>query len=318
MIKKIKMMLYGQPGVGKSVFALKFPKPFFITTDGNYEWLDEFGAKEEDHRQVNSWDDFLKLIKDNKFENYETIVIDLIEDLFKWCENEFCKKNKLEHIGDLGYGKGYRITRDEFFIEMTKLIALDKNIIFLSHESSQTVKDKRGVESVIYGPSKTLPDILRDQLEGRLRYVLRAKFKDIIDGDKIIQERKLSLGKDSNEFSIIRGMDMTTLKDEIELDYNAFIEELKLDKKIESKTPQAKVEKKVEVKKEEVIPVQKVEVKEVKEETKDGKVVETKVEIEEVKVPQANTSTEVKEEKKIDNDIIATIKAKLAAMKGNK
>ena len=40
-MKRIKMLLYGEPGVGKSVFALKAPKPFFVCTDGNYEWLDE-------------------------------------------------------------------------------------------------------------------------------------------------------------------------------------------------------------------------------------------------------------------------------------
>ena len=304
MIKKIKMMLYGQPGVGKSVFALKFPKPYFITTDGNYEWLDEFGAKEEDHKQVTSWDDFLKVVKDNKFENYETIVIDLIEDLFKWCENEFCKKNKLEHVGDLGYGKGYRITRDEFFIEMTKLIALDKNVIFLSHESSQSVKDKRGVENIIYGPSKTLPDILRDQLEGRLRYVLRAKFKDIIDGEKIIQERKLSLGKDSNEFSIIRGVDMTSLKDEIELDYLTFVKELKLEIK-ETKTPQ--VEKKEKSK--ELNEKIEEESKTLQKEVEVDKTLQVK-EIKETKTPQVE-----KKENKINEDIIAKIKAELEAMK---
>ena len=299
MIKKIKMMLYGQPGVGKSVFALKFPKPYFITTDGNYEWLDEFGAKEEDHKQVTSWDDFLKVVKDNKFENYETIVIDLIEDLFKWCENEFCKKNKLEHVGDLGYGKGYRITRDGFFIEMIKLVALDKNVIFLSHESSESVKDKRGVENIIYGPSKTLPDILRDQLEGRLRYVLRAKFKDIIDGEKIIQERKLSLGKDSNEFSIIRGVDMTSLKDEIELDYLTFIKELKLEKsEKDTKTPQ--VEKKEKS-------------KEIKSQQKEGEIVKSTLQDKEVK--DTKTPQVEKKENKMNEDIIAKIKAELEAMK---
>ena len=52
--KKIKMVLYGEPGVGKSVFASKAPHPFFVTTDGNYEWLEDFGAKEEDHIQSTS------------------------------------------------------------------------------------------------------------------------------------------------------------------------------------------------------------------------------------------------------------------------
>ena len=49
MAKHIKMMLYGEPGVGKSVFASKAPRPFFITTDGNYDWLVDYGAKEEEN-----------------------------------------------------------------------------------------------------------------------------------------------------------------------------------------------------------------------------------------------------------------------------
>ena len=59
-MKHIKMLLYGEPGVGKSVFASKAPRPFFITTDGNYEWLEDFGAKPEDHIQVSSWDEAKK------------------------------------------------------------------------------------------------------------------------------------------------------------------------------------------------------------------------------------------------------------------
>ena len=263
MIKKIKMLLYGVPGVGKSVFASKFPKPFFITTDGNYEWLEDFGAKEEDHQQVNSWTEFLKFVHNNKFENYDTIVIDLIEDLFKWCESEFCTKNKIDYVGDLGYGKGYRITKDDFFVEMSKLIGLPKHIIFLSHETSQIVKDKRGVENTLYYPSKLLPESLRDQLEGRLRYVLRAKFEDELVGDKFIQRRTLTLASDSNEFSIIRGVNMDDLRKTIDLDFDQFIKELKLEVK---DTPKEKVEEKKtpvkETKKEEKVE----QLKEIKEE----------------------------------------------------
>ena len=134
MIKKIKALFYGPPGVGKSVFVLGSSKPFYITTDGNYEWLDEFGAKPEAHIQVNSWEEAKKAFTSD-FEGYDTIVVDLIEDLFKWCEQEYCKRAKLDHISDVGYGKGYDITRNEFFLEISKLINKDKNVIFISHEN---------------------------------------------------------------------------------------------------------------------------------------------------------------------------------------
>ena len=96
-MKRIKMVIYGEPGVGKSVFASKAPKPFFITTDGNYEWLEDFGADPNTHIQVKSWDEAKKAFAMD-FTNYETIVVDLTEDLFKWCEYEYCLRNKLTHL----------------------------------------------------------------------------------------------------------------------------------------------------------------------------------------------------------------------------
>ena len=42
MARFIKMAIYGEPGVGKSTFAAKAPRPYFITTDGNYEYLEDF------------------------------------------------------------------------------------------------------------------------------------------------------------------------------------------------------------------------------------------------------------------------------------
>ena len=114
-MKRIKMLLYGEPGVGKSVFASKAPKPFFITTDGNYEWLEDFGADPRAHAQVSSWSE-AKAAFAQSYDDYETIVVDLLEDMFKWCEYEYCTRTKIEHISDVGYGKGYDITRNEFFL----------------------------------------------------------------------------------------------------------------------------------------------------------------------------------------------------------
>ena len=69
-MKRIKMLLYGEPGVGKSTFAVKAPKPYFITTDGNYEFLEEFGADPEAHTQVSSWSEAKKLFASELFKNH--------------------------------------------------------------------------------------------------------------------------------------------------------------------------------------------------------------------------------------------------------
>lgn len=220
-MKRIKMALYAEPGVGKSVFASKFPKPFFVTTDGNYEWLIDFGADPKAHQRVSSWSEAKKLFK-TSFDGYETIVLDLTEDLFMWCENEWCKRNEIEHPSDMGWGKGYQGPRNEFFIEISKLLSLDKHIVLLMHGEAITIKNKRGVEFTTYKPTSRLPDKLLDQIEGRLRYFLRAYIGSKEVEGKVVKKRFLSLVPKEDEYGIIRGVDENEIPQTIPLDFDIF------------------------------------------------------------------------------------------------
>lgn len=304
--KRIKMVLYGEPGVGKSVFACKAPKPFFICSDGNYAWLEDFGADPDAYVEVSSWDEAKKAFAKD-YSEYETIVVDLTEDLFKWCEREYCVRNKIEHLSDLGYGKGYDATRNEFFIEMCKLISLDKNIIFLMHGLSITVKDRRGVEHTKYVPSSRLPDKVIDMIEGRVRYFLRCYVKDVETEDgKVEKKRFLSLVPKPNEFGIIRGVNENEIPQDIPLDFNEFAKVIGLDTKVEKTTVKKKVEKKVEEPKE----------PEVKEEPKVTEEPEVK---EEPKTVEEPIKTEEPAKATLSNeDKLAAIRAKLAKLNANK
>lgn len=227
-MKRIKMLLYGEPGVGKSVFACKAPKPFFICTDGNYEWLDEFGVDPNAHINVTSWSQ-MKDALDSNFDGYETVVVDLLEDGFRWCEQEYCIRNKIEHVSDVGYGKAYDATRNEFFIAISKLLASDKHVILICHGITFTTKDRRGVEHTRYAPSSRIPDKVLDMIEGRVRYCLRCytAAEEEPDG-KITKKRFLSLVPKENEFGIIRGVDENAIPHDIPLDFNEFAKAIKL------------------------------------------------------------------------------------------
>lgn len=330
-MKRIKMCLYGEPGTGKSVFASKAPKPFFICTDGNYEWLEDFGADPEAHVNVNSWEEAKKWFNnEEKFKDYETIVLDLTEDLFKWCEKEFCIRNKIEHPSDIGYGKGYDISRNEFFIEVCKLIAMDKNVIFIMHGLTTTVKDRRGVEHTKYVPSNRLPDKVIDMIEGRVRYFLRCYLKDEeLEDGTLIKKRYLSLVPKPDEFGIVRGINENLVPHDIPLDWSEFTRVIGYENQVSDETETPVVVKKTRREK-------KVTVDNPPEETMETKVIEEKPTEEEEKVPEKVVEIKVpdepavtKEETKTYNpepvtpapktnsndDRIAAIKAKLAALK---
>jgi len=223
-MKRIKMALYGEPGVGKSTFVSQAEKPFFICTDGNYEWLEEFGADPDAHINVSSWEEIKKLINNpSAFDGYETIVIDLLEDAFKWCEYEYCVRSKVDHVSDVGYGKGYDISRNEFFVEISKLLSLDKNVVLIMHGLTYTVKDRRGVEHTRYAPSSRIPDKVLDMIEGRVRYFLRCYLKDEEQKDgTLIKKRVLSIVPKPDEFGIARGLNENSVPHDIPLDWKTF------------------------------------------------------------------------------------------------
>lgn len=344
-MKHFKMVLYGEPGVGKSTFACKAPRPFFVCTDGNYEWLEDFGAKEKDHVECATWFEIKKALASD-FEGYDTVVLDLAEDAFKFGEYEFCQKNKIDHISDIGYGKAYDITRNEFFIEMCKLFSKPKNVILIMHGVTFVVKDRRGVDHTKYGPSSRMPEKLVDMIEGRVRYFLRCYMKAEEDGNGgLVKKRYLSLIPKENEFGIARGLDETKVPHDIPLDFDVFAEVIGLyngedkvketveetetaNNTVEDETPKRRVRRK----KEEALVEEKFE--QLKAEIPEMNNEESKASCE--SVDEIKTADEVvkeaieekKEEKKVETpveetkpvsniDRLAAIKAKLAAMKNN-
>lgn len=255
-MKHAKLWIYGDPGTGKSVFAYRLGDElkkientkkgaFFITTDGNYEWLEDFGAKPEDSASVASWKEFKKVVGSPLLDDYGTIVVDLVEDLYKWAQQEFCIANNLEYIGDASMGKGWAIVSDDYTSVLTKLINFNKHIIFISHGDKTTVKNNRGIESTYYFPTSKRRAKDCDTLEGRMRFVLRCyNEEEVVDDSgvqRIVTKRYLSVTPKPEEFSIFRGADVDKLPARIPLEPLDFIRVSNLARIVENK-PATKAE----------------------------------------------------------------------------
>lgn len=333
-MKHIKLWLYGAPGTGKSVFAYRLGKElqkidkenkkgvFFLTTDGNYEWLEDFGADPKDCAKLASWSELKKVVGSSLLNDYGTIVVDLLEDLYKWGQQEFCAKNNLQYIGDANMGKGWAVVSDDFTAIITKLINMPKHIIFISHEEYCTKKNRYGVESLYYFPTSKLRTKDCDTIEGRMRYVLRAYLENEIDSEndkRLISKRYLSLTPKADEFSIIRGINVDAIPSSIPLDAKSFLEVINFMPSTNTSTiTQAdKDAHNVEIKPE-VKPEVKVEVKpEVKVETVKNTVeVKPEVKVEATIAKESNTAEETKTEEKKElsaAEKIANLKARYAA-----
>lgn len=227
--KYLKMVLYAEPGVGKSTFASKAPNPFFICTDGNFGWLD---LPDEQHVQISNGPQFEKiidLISEPRFDWCDTVVVDLLEEAYLMHEASFCKKKKIESIGDLDFGKGYDLTRKSFLVLISKLISLPKHVLFLMHgEDDISTKDVRGNVITKHVPSSKLPKKLLSSIEGKVQYFLRAYIKAEPSTDpnstKVYKKRYLSLIPKANDYGISRGADENNFPEDIELDWDVFAE----------------------------------------------------------------------------------------------
>ena len=227
MAKKVKMVIYGKPGEGKSTFASKSDNPLFICTDGNFEWLD---LPDENHVRVSTWKQAKQVINDivaerPEYKDFKTIVVDLIEDLYVWAEDEFCKREGIIHIGDYkSMGAGYSVVRKEFFAQISKLLSIDKNVILISHEADKIGKTKAGADTYTYIPSDKMSLTKQwNDIEGQVRYFLRCYSQEEEFEGRTIKKRYLSLVAGSNEYGIARGLDESNAPREIELDWNVFL-----------------------------------------------------------------------------------------------
>ncbi|WP_225749195.1 ATP-binding protein [Paraeggerthella sp. Marseille-Q4926] len=108
--KAQKVVVYGPEGVGKTLFASKFPDPLFIDTEGSTEHYDV--ARTEVPR---SWQMLLDQVREVKAAlPCSTLVIDTADWAEQLAIRHVCAEKNWKSIEDASYGKGYTFVVEEF------------------------------------------------------------------------------------------------------------------------------------------------------------------------------------------------------------
>lgn len=224
-MKKIKMVMYGTSGTGKTVFATSAPNFYAITADANYDWVEDFGMTPDRYTQVTSWTEFKKALDTINYDNYETIVIDSFEKVYDWAGQEFCREKKVETIGDYkSMGAGYNEILKRVAPVMEHLFQRDKNILVILHETESNDKDtRRGRELAKHRPNLNEKMLL--SLASNSSLVVRAYCETQMDANgNTIEHRYIGLAPDNvNEYGFVRGL-ADDRPFEIPLDWNALAE----------------------------------------------------------------------------------------------
>ena len=220
-VEKKVVWLYGQPFSGKTTFANKFPDPLMLNTDGNIKFVDAPFISIKDKIEVQgrmtkktlAWEIFKEVIAEleKKDNDFKSIVIDLLEDLYEYCRLWMYDQMDITHESDDSF-RAWDKVRTEFLSTLKRLMALDyENIILISHEdTSKDITKKGGDKLTSIKPN--LQDKVATKVAGMVDIVARV----VADGDIRVLSFK------TNEV-IFGGGRLSTKTNEIALDYDEFL-----------------------------------------------------------------------------------------------
>lgn len=177
-----KVVIYGAEGVGKTLFASKFPDPVFIDTEGSTKHYDVKRLPEP-----YTWDivaSNIKYVIDNPT-CCKTLVIDTMDWAEKLCIQHVLLKAQKNSIEDFGYGKGYTYVYEEvekFLKALDEVIRKGINVVLCAH--AQMRKFEQPHESGSYDRwemklSKQVSPIVKEWAD----MVLFANFETLIVRD---------------------------------------------------------------------------------------------------------------------------------------
>lgn len=132
----IKMMVYGQAGMGKSTYALSAPKPLLFDFDGGVKRINAEHLKNVDTVQVSRWEEISQVLRED-LSAYETIVVDTIGKMMDFIISYKCP-------GRVPQIKDWNGINQEFSNFVRNLSNLNKHIVFVAHRDTR----KEGDETV--------------------------------------------------------------------------------------------------------------------------------------------------------------------------
>jgi hypothetical protein len=209
----LTVLLYGKTKIGKSGFCSHAEGALFLATEPGLNALDVFQAP------IQSWDELLAAcaeITEGKHP-FKTVIIDTVDNAYKFCTDYILKKFKIEHESDLGYGKGYALINNEFQRVLTKMAFLPYGLFLVSHAKEIEVETRTGKYTRIV---PTLPDKARKIVLGMVDMVLYCGLEQSTGEDGEPRLRRVIRTKPSLYYEA--GDRTGRLPDVIDLDYGKF------------------------------------------------------------------------------------------------
>lgn len=138
---RIKMLVYGQAGTGKTTLGLSAPNPLLIDCDGGISRVSSHHWR--DCVQVDTYDQVISVLTNEDLTPYETIVIDTGGRLLDLIGEWLIKNNpKLGRSNGMLTQQGYSTRKAEFTNFCRLINGKGKDIMFIAHRQTQKDGDE--------------------------------------------------------------------------------------------------------------------------------------------------------------------------------
>jgi AAA domain len=211
----LTIMIYGQTKIGKTTLCSQAEDALFLATEPGLNALEVFQIP------ILTWDDLLNACAEisEKNHSFKTVIIDTIDNVYKFCTDYVLKKFKIEHESDLGYGKGFALINNEFQRVMTKLAFLPYGLFLISHAKEMEMDSRTGKYTRVV---PTLPDKARKIVLGMADMVLFCDIEVQTDSDGEPCVRRVIRTKPSLYYEA--GDRTGRLPETLDLDFGSFLE----------------------------------------------------------------------------------------------
>ena len=129
----VKMMIYGQAGMGKSTLALSAPAPLLLDFDNGVKRINISHLDGIDTVQVSSWQDVQQVLQED-LSAYKTIVVDTIGKMMDFIITYKCGSRQPSI-------KDWNGINAEFTWLTRSLSQLNKNVVFVAHRDTRKEGD---------------------------------------------------------------------------------------------------------------------------------------------------------------------------------
>lgn len=138
----ISMLIYGQPGVGKSTLGCSAPNAVLFDFDGGVNRIN--GAHQVPAVQIKSWEDTAAALQEiaqgeaDSSLKVDTIVIDTVGKMLDFMSASIIRQDSRlgQRDGSLSL-KGYGVRKGMFIAFIKQLATEGKNVIFIAHEKEE-------------------------------------------------------------------------------------------------------------------------------------------------------------------------------------